>query len=1061
MLRRMGLAALGLLLLVVILIGGAAAWITWFPNSLKPMIERVASAKLGREVRIEGPLAIEFGRETTIDLRGLRIAAPDWAEVDNLLSVAHLRVGFDVLAYLRDRALRIPEIVVEQPVLALERNAEGRASWPSGEGGGKSGPLPKVELDRLALDAGQASFKDAARNIDVHATLAGSDRDIAGDATGNVGGKPLRASLRLAGLRETLTGPGPVRVDGSLSALDAEVSIDGEIRDPAALDGIGLSVHATAEQPAAILVLLGQAAPAPLPPLKASARVTGNRRAYALEDVQARLGESDLTGQLRLDLGQTQPRLEGNLRSEVLDLAALQPTDAGSRAPPNWGNPLRPIADYSGRVAIEAGEIRLAQGPVLTDSAVTLTLEEGKLTVAPLRIGLPGGPLTGEIATGPLSADRLTLNPRLKAAGVDVGGLAGAGYGGRIDAKLEGSLLLAPPAESLAASRLHFEGAGADLAIPQARLGNFTGTAELADGRLRVEPLQLALPQGEVGGQVTAGPFDQEFAAEVDLAVRKVDLAAIARVEGVAGRLDGKLAGTVRGTQPLDMLTRSTLTLKGTVSSLQLPQIERRVGSAEIDASLDPDRREALKIAARAAAGDRALSLTVFGGSSGTLAENRGDYPFTIVSELGKNKIKVNGTVSLPLTERRFAATIEAKGPDPSPILALFDLPKLQIPPYRLAGVFTNHRDELQIKDFDGKVGDSDLAANLVIDTSGERPKIVGQARSKVLDADDLGGLVGARPGTGPGETASPGQQAEAQQAAAKPTVLPDEPIDPARWRRVDLDLRVAADRIQAGKVPLDGFSGQITMDDGLLRISEMDLTIGEGHLTGSIEADGRHDPVIAQVDLGLQRASVARLLNRLDVDVAAFGTLSGQAQGGVGLGGSGRSIKDILGRSNGQIRLQMEGGQVDRTIVAALGLDLLRLLGAATGASPETVSMQCALASLDVKDGIVTTDPLVIDTEIAEVGGRGTVDLRSEGIDLDLTARPKETPLLTDLTGISVVGRLGKPEIQINPVAIAARGVAAATLGIVLKPFTSLAGAVKDESTSPCNQLLERAPSR
>jgi uncharacterized protein involved in outer membrane biogenesis len=238
-----------------------------------------------------------------------------------------------------------------------------------------------------------------------------------------------------------------------------------------------------------------------------------------------------------------------------------------------------------------------------------------------------------------------------------------------------------------------------------------------------------------------------------------------------------------------------------------------------------------------------------------------------------------------------------------------------------------------------------------------------------------------------------------------------------------------------------------------------MDLTIAEGHLTGSVEADGRRDPVVGQVDLGLQRASMARLLNRLDVDVAAFGTLSGQAQGGVGLGGSGRSIKDILGRSNGQIRLQMEGGQIDRTIVAALGLDLLRLLGAATGASPDTVEMRCALANLDVKDGMVTTDPLVIDTEIAELGGRGTVDLKSEAIDLSLTARPKETPLLTDLTGISVGGRLGKPEIQINPVALAARTVAAATLGVVLKPFTSLAGAAAGDSPSPCADLIARAP--
>ena len=48
-----------------------------------------------------------------------------------------------------------------------------------------------------------------------------------------------------------------------------------------------------------------------------------------------------------------------------------------------------------------------------------------------------------------------------------------------------------------------------------------------------------------------------------------------------------------------------------------------------------------------------------------------------------------------------------------------------------------------------------------------------------------------------------------------------------------------------------------------------------------------------------------------------------------------------------------------------------------------------------------------------------------------------------------------GDPQIEINPVAVAARGVAAATLGIVLKPFTALAGAATDEEPSPCARLL------
>ena len=67
---------------------------------------------------------------------------------------------------------------------------------------------------------------------------------------------------------------------------------------------------------------------------------------------------------------------------------------------------------------------------------------------------------------------------------------------------------------------------------------------------------------------------------------------------------------------------------------------------------------------------------------------------------------------------------------------------------------------------------------------------------------------------------------------------------------------------------------------------------------------------------------------------------------------------------------------------------------------------------------------------------------------------------MLTELTGTTIGGQLGQPEIEINPIAVAARGVAAATLGIVLKPFTALAGAASDESPSPCDRLLEGRPS-
>jgi uncharacterized protein involved in outer membrane biogenesis len=1059
-LMRIVLAAVGL---IVVVVAAGLAGVAWHPDSLRPLLARFLSDQLQREVTIAGPLKLDPGRVTTVEIAGLRVAAPDWAQSEYLAAVERLRVGADLWAYLRHGEIRITELVLARPSVALERDAQGRTSWPStgskgGGGGGGGGPPPRIAVDRFEVSDGSLDLRDATVPLELSARLASEragpgDLALRLDGNGSLRGDPLELGLRLA------TGsPAPLTVDGALALADGRLTVAGGIADPVALRGVDVRLELTSPDSAGFLALAGRTVEQ-APPLAASARLTGDRERLELELGRLALGRSALAGRLVAGL-KTPTTIEGEVRAELIDLGELLPLLGGDgpSAPPS-ANPLRALAPYRGQVELAAATIRLPTGAELRDAGVRLTLGEDGLQV-PLRVVLPEGSVAGEIATGPLDRPQLTVTTRLAAEAVGIGPLAGEGYAGTVDGNLAGDVALGAPEEMLRRSRLRLEAEAAGLAVPQAELGGIVVTAVLEDGRLTLAPLRATLPEGEISGRVAAGPFGPDFAAEIDLDAKGVDLAAAARSDAVGGRFDGRIEGTLHGTAPLDLLTRSRVQVTGTVADLRLPTLERQLDRVEIDASLDPERREALAARVSGQAGDRPLAVSLFGGSVETLAQNRGDYPFTLRSELGNNRVGVNGTVTLPLTERRFAATIEAEGQDPSPVLALFELPRLQIPPYRLRGAVSNRGDELRVRDFDGKVGDSDLTADLVIGLAGERPRIAGTLRSRVLDADDLGGLVGVTPATGPGETASAGQEREAEQLERRAEVLPDEPIDPARWRRVDLDLDVRADRIHAGDLPLDGFAGKVAMTDGLLQLDDIDLALGGGHLTGRFEADGRQNPVRGEVDLTLQRVSMARLLNRLDVDVAAFGTLSGQAQGGVGVGGRGRSIKQILADSDGEVRLLMEGGQVDRTIVAAAGLDLLRLLGAATGATPEMVTLNCALADLDIRDGVVTTDPLVIDTEIAELGGQGTVNLADETIDISLTARPKETPLLTDLTGIAIGGRLGEPEIEINPLAVAARGVAAATLGLVLKPFTALAGEASDPEGSGCARLLAREQS-
>lgn len=1068
MARRLFQVAVGLVVVLLVLVIGAFAWIIWFPDTLKPPLERLLSAQLGRDVQIRGPLRIHPGLVTTVELEGLRVAAPDWAREPDLAALDRLRLGVDVGAYLRQRVVRVTELVLDRPRVALERDAQGRTSWPTGQPSTSRDNQPGAppQLDAIQVTDGHVGYLDAIGEVDAGVDVA-TEQTTDGrlglllKGAGSVTGDPLELAVEVDSAMPLLRPDQPLRIDGTLHVADTQVHLGGRLGDPAAAQMLDIGLDITSANPRNLLATAGRTVEQDLPPLALAARLTREAGPFVLQIDRASWGNSSLEGQLQYDPNAPRPNLRGEIRAPVVDAIQLAPAFAGSGEPappqPTNGNPLSRLAGYAADLHLYVGEARLPPQLVLHDAEAGIRLADGRLSVAPLHIGFPEGTLAGEVTSGPLTAIPATADVRLEAKAIGLAGIVGSGYGGRIDATLAGTLAGDSLGALLAESRLRLDGQGQDLQIPAADLGSLQASATLDQGRLRLEPFRAVLPQGEVGGRIEAGPFDETFTADLDLEAKGVDLGAAARIDKVAGRLDGHLTGTLRGATGEELLTKSQLVLKGAIAGLRLPTLERRLSQATLDVTLDPGRSEALLVHATAAAGDRPLELKAFGGSVATIARNRGDYPFTIETQLGNNNVKVNGTVSLPLSERKFSAMVRAEGPDPSPILALFELPKLQIPPYRVSGVLTNAGDELEVKNLDGRVGDSDVAADLAMSFGGERPKITGDIRSHRLDADDLGGLVGAQPGTGPGETASPGQQAEAAGKAQKNEVLPTERLDTSRWRRIDADLSLRADEINAGKVPLDGFTGRLTMMDGSLRLEPLDLRVGDGHVTGKIAADGRNSPVRADVDLQLQRLSVARLLNRLDVDVGALGTLSGQARGGVGVGGQGLSIKEILANADGNIELAMEGGQINRTIVAGLGLDLLRLFGSFIGATPDTVALNCTLANLDVRNGLMTTRPLIVDTEIAQLGGEGTVDLKSEAIDISLTAQPKKTPLPTDLTGISIVGTLAKPELQVNPLALAARGAAAATLGVLLKPFTTFAQAIDPDKPASCADLLQQ----
>jgi AsmA protein len=111
-----------------------------------------------------------------------------------------------------------------------------------------------------------------------------------------------------------------------------------------------------------------------------------------------------------------------------------------------------------------------------------------------------------------------------------------------------------------------------------------------------------------------------------------------------------------------------------------------------------------------------------------------------------------------------------------------------------------------------------------------------------------------------------------------------------------------------------------------------------------------------------------------------------------------------------------------------------------------------------DTKNGIVTPQVALIDTEVTLALIDGKVDLGQEQLDLRLSAKPKNMSPFTLRSPIRVRGSFVDPQVRPEGGPIAARVAGSVALAFLnpiaaILPFIDLGSS--DDKASPCNQSL------
>jgi len=417
-------------------------------------------------------------------------------------------------------------------------------------------------------------------------------------------------------------------------------------------------------------------------------------------------------------------------------------------------------------------------------------------------------------------------------------------------------------------------------------------------------------------------------------------------------------------------------------------------------------------------------------------------FPLEINAAAGQTRLKAAGTVAELAGLDGIDAKFDLKGQTLGALFPLLGIALPQTSPYALSGDLSKRGKLWQVAGLKGRLGLSDIAGEMRFDQAGELPHLAGELRSRVMDMDDLGPLIGLPPTARSAhavEGVAPPPSITQVKRPAGGKVLPTAPLDFERLHAMNADVKYTADRIQnVREIPLDRGSAQVKLNGGVLSLDPLDLGVGGGKLAGAIRIDAAKSPADIRASLDLRGMQLARLFPKLETRGNSIGRIDGR----INLSGAGSSVANWLGGASGDVAVLSGRGQFGNLLpvfATLVGGDILKFLMR----GDRNVELRCAAMAFDVDKGLMTGRTLMLDTSNAVFIATGQANLATETLDFVVRPEPKSKNILSLRTPLVVRGTFGSPSGGVAVGPLAGRGAAALALGSI-NPLLALAATVE-----------------
>lgn len=497
--------------------------------------------------------------------------------------------------------------------------------------------------------------------------------------------------------------------------------------------------------------------------------------------------------------------------------------------------------------------------------------------------------------------------------------------------------------------------------------------------------------------------------------------------------------------------------------ALQLPPINRltirdgklsltdQARAIQLDATIDAREGSGgdagFRLAGRGTMDGTPLTLEIRGGPFINIDRNR---PYGFKAELSgvRSSLIADGAITRPFDLGQFTATLSLEGRDLADLYLLTGITTPNTPPYKLSGRLDRDDDLFAFTGFKGRVGSSDLSGNIRVDRVGERRRVRADLRSQLLDIGDLAAVLGARPQVVGSDTVAT--------SGVPGKLLPDAPLNVERLRVIDGTLRYRAARVKRNDLDVRQVDLGAELKSGILNLDPVSFNFNRGELNGTARIDANRRVPYSTADFRLRGYPLESIIPARN----GAPTVTGSALGRARLEGPGASIHDFAAGSKGTLTLVAPQGRIRSAFAELLGINATAGLGRLLSGDNGTSEIRCAVADFTVSGGVATARSFVIDTTPVLAKGSGTINLRTETMNLRIDGETKEPRLIRLWSPITVQGPLAAPKVGIESGAVAGQIGLATALGALINPLVALLpfvdpGLAKDAN---CGALIASA---